>query len=131
MSTGSQRGQRDLGRGFVPFPDDRAEEYRSAGYWRGRALESILRDAATQWPDKPAVIDATGSHTFAELDALADRMAAALAARGIAPGDRVLLQLPNTREFAVAAFALLRAGVVPVLCLPGHRSAELGHFAEV
>lgn len=131
MSTGSQRGQRDLGRGFVPFPDHRAEVYRSAGYWRGRALESILRDAATQWPDKAAVIDATGSHTFAELDALADRMAAALAARGIAPGDRVLLQLPNTREFAVAAFALLRAGVVPVLCLPGHRSAELGHFAEV
>ena len=43
----------------------------------------------------------------------------------------MLLQLPNTREFAVAAFALLRAGVVPVLCLPGHRTAELGHFAEV
>jgi mycobactin salicyl-AMP ligase len=77
------------------------------------------------------VIDTTGSHTFAELDARADRIAAALAARGIAPGDRMLLQLPNSREFAVAAFALLRAGVVPVLCLPGHRSAELGHFAEV
>ena len=131
MSTGFQREQHDLARGFVPFPDDRAQEYRNAGYWQDRALETILRKAAAQWPDKAAVIDATGSHTFAELDALADRMAAALADRGIAPGDRMLLQLPNTREFAVAVFALLRAGVVPVLCLPGHRAAELGHFAEV
>jgi mycobactin salicyl-AMP ligase len=131
MSTGNQREERDLGQGFVPFPDNRAEAYRRAGYWRGRALETILRDAAAQWPDKAAVIDTAGSYTFAELDALADRMAAALADRGIEPGDRMLLQLPNTREFAVAAFALLRAGVVPVLCLPGHRTAELGHFAEV
>ena len=86
VSTGFQREQGELIRGFVPFPEDRAEEYRTAGYWRGRALETILRDAAAQWPDKPAVIDATGSHTFAELDALADRMAAALADRGVAAG---------------------------------------------
>ena len=131
MSTGFQREQRDLTRGFVPFPDDRAEGYRRAGYWQGRAVDTILSRAADRWPDKPAVVDATGAHTFAELDALADRMAASLAARGVAPGDRMLLQLPNSREFAVAFFALLRAGVVPVMCLPGHRTAELGHFADV
>lgn len=131
MSTPFEREQHHLARGFTPFPADRAEAYRKAGYWEGRPLASLLRTAAERWPDKPAVIDATGSHTFAELDALADRIAAALADRGIAPGDRMLLQLPNSREFAVAAFALLRAGVVPVLCLPGHRSAELGRFAEV
>ena len=71
------------------------------------------------------------AYTFAELDALADRVAAGLADRGIAPGDRVLLQLPNSPEFAVAFFGLLRAGAVPVMCLPGHRTAELGHFADV
>jgi mycobactin salicyl-AMP ligase len=131
MSTAFEREQHDLGRGFTPFPADRAEVYREAGYWEGLPLASLLRRAAEQWPDKAGVIDATGAYTFAELDARADRIAAALADRGIAPGDRVLLQLPNSREFAVAAFALLRAGAVPVLCLPGHRSAELGHFAEV
>lgn len=131
MNTGFPRDQRDLAQGFVPFPDDRAQSYRQAGYWQGRALETILRQAAAQWPDKAAVVDAAGSQTFAELDALADRMAAALADRGIKPGDRMLLQLPNSCEFAVAVFALLRAGVVPVLCLPGHRSAEMGHFAGV
>ena len=131
MTTGSEHAHRDLLDGFVPFPEDRAAEYRRLGYWQGKPLDTILRDAARRWPDKAAVIDAAGQHTFAELDAVADRMAAGLAARGIAPGDRMLLQLTNTREFAVAAFALLRAGVVPVMCLPGHRTAELGHFADV
>ncbi|SER37024.1 mycobactin salicyl-AMP ligase [Mycobacterium sp. 88mf] len=131
MTTGFDREQDVLANGFTPFPEDRAEVYRQAGYWQGKALDSILREGAQRWPDKPAVVDATGSHTFAELDALADRIGAALAARGIVPGDRILVQLPNTREFAVATFGLLRAGVVPVLCLPGHRSAELGHFAQV
>jgi non-ribosomal peptide synthetase component E (peptide arylation enzyme) len=32
---------------------------------------------------------------------------------------------------AVALFALLRAGAIPVMCLTGHRAAELGHFAAV
>ncbi len=121
----------DLLRGFVPYPDDRAAEYRHAGYWEGRSVDTILGEAAVKWPDKPAVIDAAGAYTYSELDELADRMAAGLAGRGIARGDRVLLQLPNSREFAVAALALLRAGAVPVLCLPGHRAAELGHFADV
>ena len=77
------------------------------------------------------MIDPDVSYTFAELDARADRIASALADRGIAAGDRVMLQLPNSAQFAVALFGLLRAGAVPVMCLPGHRYAELSHFAEV
>jgi mycobactin salicyl-AMP ligase len=131
MSTGLDPQQGDLTTGFVPFPADRAEAYRRAGYWTGRSLGSILGDAAAKWPDRPAVIDAHVSYTFAELDALADRIASALADRGIAAGDRVMLQLPNSVQFAVALFGLLRAGAVPVMCLPGHRYAELSHFADV
>ncbi|MGV0717124.1 AMP-binding protein [Mycolicibacterium sp. XJ662] len=134
MSTGftPQRADfSDLATGFVPFPADRADEYRKLRYWSDRRLDSILTDAATAWPDRTAVLDAHVTYTFAELDARANRIAAALADRGIAPGDRVLLQLPNTCEFAVALFGLLRAGAVPVMCLSGHRSAELSHFAAV
>jgi mycobactin salicyl-AMP ligase len=122
--------------GFVPFPANRATRYRAAGYWTGRTVDSILTDAARRWPDRPAVLDATSEGhrkglSYAELDARADRAAAGLAALGIAAGDRVLLQLPNTCEFAVALFGLLRAGAIPVLCLPGHRASELRHFAAV
>ncbi|WP_193047215.1 (2,3-dihydroxybenzoyl)adenylate synthase [Mycolicibacterium baixiangningiae] len=131
MSTGFQHVPNDLTEGFVPFPEDRAEQYRQAGYWTGRPLESLLIDAAVQRPDHPAVVDVDDSLTYAELVARADTAAAALAGLGIRPGDRVLLQLPNSVRFAVAFFGLLRAGAVPVMCLPGHRTAELGHFAEV
>ncbi|BBX97165.1 2,3-dihydroxybenzoate-AMP ligase [Mycobacterium lacus] len=43
----------------------------------------------------------------------------------------MLLQLPNSCRFAVALFGLLRAGAIPVMCLPGHRLAELSHFARI
>ncbi|QUR68225.1 (2,3-dihydroxybenzoyl)adenylate synthase [Mycobacterium spongiae] len=131
MSVELEPEQSGLGHGFVPFPADRAAEYRRAGYWLGRPLASILDVAASKWPQRPAIIDTDRTYTFAELDAVAHRVAAALADLGINPGDRVLLQLPNTTQFAVALFGLLRAGAVPVMCLPGHRAAELGHFAEV
>ena len=117
--------------GFVPFPPDRATRYRTAGYWTGRTVESMLADAAQRWPTRVAVVDVARRLTYAELDERADRAAAGLAALGIASGDRVLLQLPNSCEFAVALFALLRAAAIPVMCLPGHRAAELGHFATV
>jgi mycobactin salicyl-AMP ligase len=119
--------------GFVPFPADRAAAYRAAGYWTGRPLDTILSDAAQQWPDRIAVIDAIGDAgiSYADLDDQADRAASGLWGAGIAPGDRVLLQLPNGCQFAVALFGLLRAGAIPVMCLPGHRAAELGHFAAV
>jgi mycobactin salicyl-AMP ligase len=121
--------------GFVPFPTERAASYRAAGYWTGRPLDTILAAAAQRWPDKIAVCDALADPgdglTFAELDEAANRAAAALRGLGIAPGDRILLQLPNGSQFAVALFGLLRAGSTPVMCLPGHRAAELGHFASV
>jgi mycobactin salicyl-AMP ligase len=119
--------------GFVPFPEDRAAAYRAAGYWTGRTVDSILTDAARRWPDRIAVLDAKGGDGFryADLDEQANRATAGLHALGVAPGDRVLLQLPNGCQFAVALFGLLRAGAIPVMCLPGHRAAELGHFAAV
>src|SRR5699024_394286 len=69
--------------------------------------------------------------TYAELDRLADRAAAGFAGLGIAPAERVLLDLPNSCQFAVALFGLLRAGAIPVMCLPAHRLAELDHFAQL
>lgn len=117
--------------GFVPFPPERAARYRAAGYWTGRSVDSLLRHAAAAWPYGVGVADAVRSHTYAELDEIADRLAAGFAGLGIVPGDRVLVQLPNSCQFAVALFGLLRAGAIPVLCLPGHRLAELGHFAEL
>jgi mycobactin salicyl-AMP ligase len=117
--------------GFVPYPLERAARYRAAGYWTGRTVDSVLRHAATTWPHRVAVVDPVSSHTYYELDELVERAAGGFAALGITPADRVLLQLPNSCRFAVALFGLLRTGAIPVLCLPGHRLAELDRFAQV
>ena len=123
--------QQTLLAGFSPFPPQRAAAYRAAGYWAGRSVDSVLRDAAKRWPDSEAIVDGVSKHTYAELDELVDQAAAGFAALGIGPADRVLVQLPNSCRFVVTLFGLLRAGAIPVMCLPGHRQAELAHFAEV
>ncbi|MCX2932575.1 AMP-binding protein [Mycobacterium sp. CVI_P3] len=117
--------------GFTPFPTDRAAAYRKAGYWSGKPLDEILRSAAARWPDHAAVVDERTTLTYAELDQRADAAAAGLAALGIGNDQCVLVQLPNSCQFAVALFGLVRAGALPVMCLPGHRDAELAHFLDV
>ena len=72
--------------GFVAFPPQRAAAYRAAGYWTGRTVDSLLDHAATTWPDRIAVVDGTGSHTYRELDKLADQAAGGFAAPGY-PAD--------------------------------------------
>ncbi|MFG2184019.1 (2,3-dihydroxybenzoyl)adenylate synthase [Nocardia iowensis] len=117
--------------GYVPFPAEAADAYRAAGYWTGRPLDDLLRETARRHPHRPALLDADGARSYAWLDAAADRMAHGLLALGIAPGDRVVVQLPNVPEFLTVLFGLLRAGIIPVLTLPAHRRAEIEHLAAL
>ncbi|NUP28417.1 MAG: AMP-binding protein, partial [Nocardia sp.] len=116
--------------GYVPFPADLADSYRAAGYWTGTTLGDLLRDSARRGPARPALLG-DRPLTYAELDTEADRMAYGFLRLGIAPGDRVIVQLLNTPDFAVVLFGLLRAGIIPVLTLPGHRRAEIEHLARL
>ncbi|MFE6197704.1 (2,3-dihydroxybenzoyl)adenylate synthase [Streptomyces sp. NPDC057838] len=117
--------------GCVPWPEEVARRYRAEGFWEGRPLDRLLRDRAGRDPRRVALVDAAGARwTYAELDARADRQAAGLRRLGIGPGDRVVVQLPNTGAFVVLFFALLRTGAVPVLTLPAHRESEIVHVAE-
>ncbi|WP_033291800.1 class I adenylate-forming enzyme family protein [Amycolatopsis jejuensis] len=72
----------------------------------------ILRTAAARFGGKIALITATRTLTFAELDALADRVAAGLAERGIRSGQPVSLYSQNRWEWIAAYHGALRAGAV-------------------
>nr|NIW23623.1 AMP-binding protein [Gammaproteobacteria bacterium] len=52
--------------------------------------------------------------SYRALDAESARLAAGLARRGLAVGDRVILLAPNSPEWLIACVALLRTGLVPV-----------------
>ncbi len=114
--------------GVMPFPPEFAARYRARGYWADRPLIAHFLDAFDQFADRVAVIDDTGSYTYAELAAASQRVALNLLELGLQPGDRVVLQLPNTRFFASLYFGLQRISAIPIMALPSHRYRELRQF---
>ncbi len=81
---------------------------------RQQTLGDLPRRTAQRVPDKLAIVDGDTRLTFAELDAVVDGTAAALAAAGLVPRDRLALLCHNSWQFAVLNFACARAGVVLV-----------------
>jgi long-chain acyl-CoA synthetase len=69
-----------------------------------------LGEWAIRTPDEPAIVSPTGTRTFAELDANANRLARALRGRGLVPGDAVALLAGNRPVFVETVFACQRAG---------------------
>ena len=61
---------------------------------------------------------------YAELDAATARMAAELAARGVAPGDRVAVQVEKSPEALLLYLACLRRGAIFVPLNPAYTDAE-------
>jgi malonyl-CoA/methylmalonyl-CoA synthetase len=70
------------------------------------------------------------SLSFALLGARAGRMAAALAARGLRPGDRLAVQLGNRLEFLELFLASLELGAVLVPVNLLYREREVGHIVD-
>jgi long-chain acyl-CoA synthetase len=79
-------------------------------------LGSILQAAASARPDHPAIRLNEQVLCYREIDRAARGVAASLHARGIAPGDKVALMIPNVPEFTIGYFGILYAGctVVPL-----------------
>jgi len=114
--------------GFVPWPDDLAARYRRSGLWQGLTIGEMVQRTARRMPGKTALIHGAQRLHYAELVARSKRLAWALAQHGLAHGDRVVLQLPNTVDFVVTYLALNWIGAIPVMALRAHRHAELRHF---
>jgi len=102
---------------------------------RQHALGDLPRRTAARSPGKTAVIDGAVRLTFAEFDDAINRVANALAERGIAKGDRLALLSHNCWQYAVLAFATARLGVVlvPVNFMLGAAEIAfiLGHSGAV
>jgi long-chain acyl-CoA synthetase len=78
-----------------------------------------LDRAAEQYPAQTAVLCGERSINYRQLRSRVDRLAAALAGLGVGHGDRVCLFLPNSVEFIISDWAILKAGaaVVPTSVL--------------
>jgi long-chain acyl-CoA synthetase len=90
-------------------------------------VHHFLEEAAQLFPDSPCTVFKGAEITFKEMDELTDRLAAALAAKGVRKGDRVAIFMPNSPQFVIAFYAILKAGGVAVATNPLYTHRELEH----
>jgi acyl-CoA synthetase (AMP-forming)/AMP-acid ligase II len=86
-------------------------------------LATRLQENAEKFPEKPIFIlpgrnSAWETITYRQLAERSDHMARGIAALGIQPGTRAVLMAPPSVDFFALVFAMLRAGIVPVMVDP-------------
>lgn len=83
-------------------------------------VRALLEEQAARTPDAPAVLYGDTSLTYAELDARADRLAAALVARGAGPETVVAVALPRRLDLVTALLAVFKSGAAILTIDPGY-----------
>ena len=87
----------------------------------------LLAQSAQRWPDADALIEGQTVLTHAQAYAAARQVARRLLDRGVRPGDRVALALPNGWRYAVAYSGVQLAGAVAVLVNTRFAPPEIEH----
>src|SRR4051812_924828 len=84
------------------------------------SLSDRASQAALEWQ--------RATYTFGNIDASSNRMAHALAARGLERGDRMCVYLPNSVDFIDLYLAAIKLGVIFVPINILYRERELTHI---
>jgi long-chain acyl-CoA synthetase len=90
-------------------------------------LFELLEESARKYPNAPCTIFKGAVITYKEISELTDRLAGALADLGVKKGDRVGIFMPNTPQFVIAYFGILKAGGVVVATNPLYTPREIEH----
>ena len=93
-------------------------------------LASNLVHSAQAHPNRVALRLGEAKTTYRELDEDSARVAGLLRDRGMRPGDRVGIMLPNVPAFAVLYYGVLRAGGVVVPMNPLLKAREVAYYVS-
>jgi long-chain acyl-CoA synthetase len=96
----------------------------------GVPLFHFLDESARKYPDRACTIFKGAVITFKEMNAISDRIAAALVDMGLKKGDRVGIFMPNSPQFVMIFFGILKAGGVVVATNPLYTPHEIEHQAS-
>ncbi|MGR4868973.1 AMP-binding protein [Variovorax sp. LARHSF232] len=102
----------------VPHTVD-PEQYSSLG--------QMFDESFQRYADRPFSVCMERWMSYRELDQLSTALGAWLQSRGLEPGARVAIMLPNIPQFAVTMAAVLRAGYTCVNVNPLYTARELEH----
>ena len=95
--------------------------------YRMRTLGGVLDEAAARWGAREALVFESRRWTYAELNAETDRVARALMALGVQPGDNVALWMTNRPEWLFAMFAVARVGACLVPLNTRYRTDDVAY----
>jgi fatty-acyl-CoA synthase len=90
-------------------------------------LGQMLDRAAARFPDRLAIVFKHERVTYAQLKRRVDDFARGLLARGLGPGDHVVLWMPNCVEWNVANLGVAKIGGVTVTCNSRYKALEVGY----
>lgn len=93
-------------------------------------LLDVVSETARQKPDHPALLFKGTSLSYAKLEKLSDAFAAALAAKGVKKGDRVVLLLVNSPQSLIAQLGAWKAGAIVAPVNPLYTEPELEHALQ-
>jgi long-chain acyl-CoA synthetase len=91
------------------------------------SLVQLLEESFVKYAANNAFVCMDSFLTYGELDAMSHRLAAWLQSRGLQPGARVAIMMPNVLQYPVALAAVLRAGYTVVNVNPLYTPRELEH----
>jgi crotonobetaine/carnitine-CoA ligase len=96
-------------------------------------LPHVLEHQARVRPDRPCLswTDSGRAHSFAEVNAIANRIGRGFADLGVKKGDFVVLFLPNCIEYVFAWYGLCKIGAVEVTVGDSYKGAFLRHQATL
>ena len=79
-------------------------------------LASVLEGSVAKYPDRTAIVFGDLRLSYAQVNGAANQVANLLVARGVKPGDKVAISIPNVPYFTIIYFGILKAGatVVPL-----------------
>ncbi len=91
------------------------------------SLTDLLEESFRKNKDRPFSVCMNRWMTYGQVDTLSAALGAYLQSRGLEPGSRVAIMLPNLPQFAVTMSAILRAGYTCVNVNPLYTARELEH----
>lgn len=90
-----------------------------------------LKEWSQKYGEKVAICCDEEQLTYNQLDRYTNNLMVYFSTLGLKKGDIVIFQIPNSLEWAVTFFALLRGGIIPVMVLPAHGKYEISGICKL
>ena len=91
------------------------------------SIISIIEESFNKYADLPAYACMGKSLTFKQIDQYSKQFGAYLNSRGLQPGDKIALMMPNLLQYPIALYGAFRAGLIVVNTNPLYTAREMKH----